>query len=157
MKHSIEVVLVHGGWADASSWLQVIIGVTTPNVKNRTFRTVAKTCRHPQASAIHFCNPKYRLFQQRAAHCVNVRLRNASKSGLPAPPLRPDISEKRHIYISISTQKRGAENQGALGNSTISFSRGISPLCSTGCGKGNGFKSSWTMRAPNRTLKVLKA
>jgi pimeloyl-ACP methyl ester carboxylesterase len=25
MKHAIEVVLVHGGWADASSWLQVII------------------------------------------------------------------------------------------------------------------------------------
>ena len=25
MKDSIEVVLVHGGWADASSWLQVII------------------------------------------------------------------------------------------------------------------------------------
>jgi hypothetical protein len=31
-----------------------VVGVTTPNVKNRTFRIVAKTCRHPEAKCNTF-------------------------------------------------------------------------------------------------------
>lgn len=56
--------------------INALIGLTTPNVKNTRFRTVAKTYRNPEAKSNTFLQREIRAFQQRAAHCRNDRFRN---------------------------------------------------------------------------------
>ena len=48
------------------------VGVTSPNVKNRTFSTVTKTCRHPEAK----CN----TFLQREIQAFSVESRFVAKT-----------------------------------------------------------------------------
>jgi len=56
---------------------RVLSGVTTPNVKNRTFRTVAKTYRHPKAERNTFMQHEMRAFLKLEDRCNNLRLRNS--------------------------------------------------------------------------------
>jgi hypothetical protein len=98
--------------------------VTTPNVKNHTFRTVAKTCRHPEAK----CN----TFPQREIQAFSVESRFVAKTLVSAIlPYRTTVLLAGfyiHLNSSISVNRSRLDRSRWRGGRVRYFRhRGLQP------------------------------
>jgi hypothetical protein len=62
-----------------------VTGVTTPKVKNRTFRTVAKTCRHPEAKCNTFLQREIQAFSVESRFVAKTFVCASRKTGFSSP------------------------------------------------------------------------
>lgn len=112
------------------------VGVTIPNVKNRTFRFVAETYRQPKAKCNTFLQRKLLGFSLRflvvrvnVRLCTNVNSRNSASSTTPFADFSPSpcLEQSPAVLPAVQTSQAATIHPEYAKNALHSGSISVSP------------------------------